>query len=71
MNWMIYHGLKSYGSNETADIVRNDLISLVEKVGFWEYFESQKSVVQNIKKGYGGDRFSWTASSIIDFIHNP
>ena len=71
MNWMIYHGLKSYGFNETADIVRNDLISLVEKVGFWEYFESQKSVVVNQDRGYGGDNFSWTASSIIDLIYNP
>ena len=71
MNWMIYHGLKTYGFEDTAKIVRSDLIELVQKVGFWEYFESQKTVVKKQKKGYGGDHFSWTASSIIDLIHNP
>ena len=70
MNWMIYHGLKAYGFDDTAAIVKNDLLELVEKLGFWEYFESQKTVVKNLNKGYGGDQFSWTASSIIDLIHN-
>jgi len=71
MNWMIYHGLKNYGFEETAKIVRSDLMDLVQKVGFYEYFESQKSVVEKMNKGYGGDNFSWTASSIIDLILNP
>lgn len=71
MNWMIYHGLKNYGYEETAAIVRSDLLELVSRLGFTEYFESQKSIVKNIKQGYGGDNFSWTASSVIDLIHNP
>lgn len=71
MNWMIYQGLKAYGFHETAQIARNDLLTLVEKLGFHEYFEAQKSVANTLDKGYGGDNFSWTASSIIDLIHNP
>lgn len=71
MNWMIYHGLKAYGYEETAEIVRADLLKLVNQLGFFEYFEAQKSVAATIEKGYGGDNFSWTASSIIDLIHNP
>lgn len=71
MNWMIYQGLKTYGFHETAKIARNDLLTLVEKLGFHEYFEAQKSVANTLDKGYGGDNFSWTASSIIDLIHNP
>lgn len=71
MNWMIYHGLKAYGFQQTADIVREDFIGLVSQLGFYEYFEAQKSVVNTIQKGYGGDNFSWTASSIIDLIHHP
>ncbi|MEM1120145.1 MAG: trehalase family glycosidase [Bacteroidota bacterium] len=71
MNWMIYHGLKAYGYDKTAKIVRQDLMELVQKLGFFEYFESQKTIVKTMNKGYGGDSFSWTASSIIDFIHNP
>ena len=70
MNWMIYHGLKAYGFQETAQIVKEDLLTLVNQLGFFEYFEAQKSVVGKIDKGYGGDNFSWTASSIIDLIHN-
>lgn len=68
MNWMIYRGLKDYGFNDTAEIVKSDLLELVSRLGFYEYFEAQKSVVDTIDKGYGGDNFSWTASSIIDLI---
>lgn len=71
MNWMIHQGLKEYGFQETAAIVRQDLLELVQQCGFHEYFESQKSIVKISNKGYGGDYFSWTASSIIDFILNP
>lgn len=71
MNWMIYHGLKAYGFEETAKIVRKDLLHLVETMGFYEYFESQKDIANQLDKGYGGDQFSWTASSVIDFIQNP
>lgn len=68
MNWMIYQGLKNYGFDETANIVRTDFLHLVQKLGFFEYFESQKSVVESIDKGYGGDSFSWTASTVIDLL---
>jgi len=66
MNWMIYQGLKAYNFNKTADIVRSDLLELVSRLGFFEYFEAQKNVVPSLEKGYGGDNFSWTASSVID-----
>ncbi len=69
MNWMIHHGLRSYGYSELAEIVRGDLIELVEKLGFYEYFEAEKSKTSNLEKGYGGNNFSWTASSIIDFLN--
>lgn len=71
MNWMIYHGLKGYGFSDTANILKLDTLEIVEKFGFFEYFEPQKAVAQTLSKGYGGDNFSWTASSIIDLIHNP
>ena len=50
---------------DTADIVKSDLNTLIHKLGFHEYFESQKSVVESLTKGYGGNNFSWTASSYI------
>ena len=65
MNWMIYKGLLHYNFADTADIVKNDLITLIHKLGFYEYFEAQKELVETLQKGYGGNNFSWTASSYI------
>ncbi len=68
MNWMIYHGLNYYGFKDTAEIVKNDLIELVSKLGFYEYFESQKSLVNDLETGYGGNHFSWTAACVMDLL---
>ena len=65
MNWMINKGLLHYGFDDTAEIVKSDLNTLIHKLGFFEYFEAQKEVVETINKGYGGNNFSWTASSYI------
>ncbi len=69
MNWIVYHGLKAYGFEATANIVKNNFFELVNKLGLHEYFESQKSLVKNLEKGYGGSDFSWTAACILDLIH--
>ena len=71
MNWMIYHGLKRYQYIELADTVKDNFLELVSRFGFHEYFEAQKHLVQTAHGGYGGNRFSWTASSVIDLIHSP
>ena len=68
MNWMIHQGLRNYGYLKLAEIVRSDLIELVDKLGFYEYFEAEKSKAAILEKGYGGNNFSWTASSIIDLL---
>lgn len=65
MNWMIHIGLKENGFIDTAGIVKNDLITLINKLGFYEYFEARKDVVKDQTKGYGGSDFSWTASTYI------
>lgn len=65
MNWMIYKGLKNYAFDDTAKVVKDDLIHLIENLGFHEYFEAQKVVADGLTKGYGGNNFSWTASSYI------
>ena len=65
MNWMIHAGLKNYGFDDTAQIVKEDLNALIHKLGFYEYFESRKDVVESLSQGYGGNNFSWTASSYI------
>ncbi len=67
MNWMLYHGLKKYNFDKLAQIVKSDFIELVDKLGFYEYFESKKSHVEKLTTGYGGNNFSWTASTYLDF----
>lgn len=71
MNWMIYHGLKQYQFNDEANTVKNNLLELVQKFGFYEYFEAQRHLVETTNGGYGGNNFSWTASSVIDLMLNP
>ena len=66
MNWMLFHGLVAYGFQKTAQVIQSDLIELVVKSGFYEYFESQKSVVDKV--GYGGSNFSWTAACVLDLF---
>ena len=70
MNWLVYQGLLNYDFNDTAEIVKSDLNTLIHKLGFYEYFEAQKHVVEKLDKGYGGNNFSWTASSYIH-LNNP
>ncbi len=69
MNWMIYQGLKNYNFEETANIVKSDLIELVSKLGYYEYFESQKSLAAMLTTGYGGGDFSWTAACTLDLLN--
>ncbi len=70
MNWMIHMGLKEYGYEGLAKIVKSDLLELVRTLGFHEYFEPEKSLAKKLSRGYGGDSFSWTASSVLDLIHS-
>ncbi|MEL6193648.1 MAG: trehalase family glycosidase, partial [Bacteroidota bacterium] len=70
MNWMLHMGLKEYGYEELAEIMKSDLLELVRDLGFHEYFEPEKSLAKKLSKGYGGDSFSWTASSVLDLIHS-
>ena len=69
VNWMLYHGLKRYGFNKEATIVRNETIDLVEKNGFYEYFDPRPEIPEQ-EKHLGGDNFSWTAALYLDFAHN-
>jgi len=68
MNWLVHKGLKRYGFDKTAGLVKDDLLYLVEELGLFEYFESQKELVSSLDAGYGGNHFSWTASCVMDLI---
>lgn len=70
LNWMLYHGLHSYGFNELAKRIKEDSISLIELNGFYEYFDPRVSEHKNKKAGYGGNNFSWSAALFLDLLSN-
>lgn len=65
INWLLYHGLQRYGYEEWAMRVREDTIALITQYGFHEYFNP----LRTRGKGYGTDRFSWSAALAIDLLH--
>ena len=62
INWMLADGLARYGYTLKADSLRRDLLQLPIRFGFYEYFDSFTG------KGYGSNRFSWTAALFIDLV---
>ncbi|MFQ5975963.1 MAG: amylo-alpha-1,6-glucosidase [Candidatus Hydrothermarchaeales archaeon] len=63
INWMLQQGLQRYGFNDKAERIREDIIELVRRFGFYEYFDPIKG------KGYGSKNFSWTAALLLDVIY--
>lgn len=68
LNWILYNGLKQYGFNDIAERVKQDTIEILDKNGFYEYFDSRKEMHKGGKAGYGGKDFSWSAALLIDLL---
>ena len=68
LNWMLYNGVSEYGYNDIAERIKKDTIEIIEKNGFYEYFDSRKEIHEKGKAGYGGNDFSWSAALLIDLI---
>jgi glycogen debranching enzyme len=62
INWLLMHGLRRYGFHEKAESVRQDIIELVRRFGFYEYFDPFEGT------GYGSNSFSWTAALFLDCV---
>ncbi len=69
LNWILYKGLKHYNFNDIAKRIKQDTIELIEKNGFYEYFDCRKAEHQQRNAGYGGKNFSWSAALLLDLIH--
>ncbi len=69
LNWMLYYGLNAYGYTDLAETIKKDTLELVEKAGFYEYFDAQKASYSKNSSGCGGSNFSWTAALFIDLLN--
>ncbi|MBN1227804.1 MAG: hypothetical protein JXA79_12485 [Deltaproteobacteria bacterium] len=54
VNWLIYRGLKRYGYHEVASEIARRSIRLVEKFGYYEFFNPESG------EGLGAPRYSWS-----------
>jgi hypothetical protein len=63
-NWLIIDGLKRYGFHDQANSLTMTTLCLVEKSGFYEYFNPISGVARGV------NNFSWTAALTIDLIQN-
>jgi hypothetical protein len=61
-NWLLMNGLLRYGFKEKAESVCHDIIELVRRWGFHEYFDPHKGT------GYGTHNFSWSAALFLDVV---
>jgi hypothetical protein len=61
-NWFIVNGLNFYEQKLEASNLYESTVKMVEKSGFFEYFDSLTG------EGAGADKFSWTAALIIDLL---
>ncbi len=64
MNWILYHGLKYYGFMDKSKSVMEDILELVKRFGFHEYFDPYEGT------GYGSDNFTWTSALFIDTFYD-
>jgi neutral trehalase len=56
VNWMLIDGLRQNGLHAQAERIRHDSLALVERSGFYEYYDPTTG------EGLGGASFSWTAA---------
>lgn len=70
INWMLYHGLYRYGYDALAERIRTESLALVQKLGFWEYYNPHKILpATEVHGGHGADQFSWTAALTLDWLN--
>ena len=64
INFMLTIGFISASEIELATKIKKNTIEMIDKNGFFEYFDPYKGV------GYGGNNFSWTAAVYLIFKNN-
>lgn len=62
VNWLLWRALLDRGERRLADRVRTGLLSLVERAGYYEYFDPLTG------SGHGSGDFSWSAALTLDLL---
>jgi hypothetical protein len=62
INWLVHVGLRRYGFFEEAQEIRNALLELVRREGFWEHYNAATG------RGQGTEQVSWTAALVLDLL---
>lgn len=60
--WLVAAGLRTHGRDELADRLDRDLVELVQRSGFREYFNPSSGA------GHGTTDFSWSAALLLDVL---
>lgn len=62
LDWLLERGLRRYGYVAYADRLRETIVELTDRHGFYEYYNPQTG------RGHGSDQFSWTAALLLDVL---
>jgi mannosylglycerate hydrolase len=60
MNWFLIEGLRRYGYDDLAEVIRQDTLGLIETAGFREYYDPRDG------SGCGSVDFSWSAALALE-----
>ena len=60
MNWLLMEGLRRYGYDDLAEVIRQDTLGLIEAAGFREYYDARDG------SGCGSTDFSWSAALALE-----
>jgi Trehalase len=62
LNWVAHAGLRRYGFAEDAAEIRQALLALARREGFWEHYNALTG------DGGGTEELSWTAALVLDLL---
>jgi hypothetical protein len=62
LNWVAHAGLRRYGFDDDAAGIRQALLELARREGFWEHYDALTG------HGGGTEELSWTAALVLDLL---
>lgn len=68
LNWMLEKGLRRYGKEELASKIRDESLHLIQRFGFFEYFNPIGAETRPSHIALGTDTFSWTAALCLEWL---